>query len=130
MISKLLIVSNNPLVWETAELPCLRVEGGALDVLYVCLDFLGKEKGILFTHPVAGNGRLIHNPYRTVLLQEKENPPADGLAAGIGALEHFIRKMEDLGGAVPEPTREDYAVVDHGLFLAMIPLTRRSNIGK
>lgn len=76
----------------------------------------------MYTHPVAGNSRLIHNPFRTVVLQEKENPSPDELALGIGILEHFIRKMENLGGSVPEQTHEDYATVDHGLFLAMIPL--------
>lgn len=75
---------------------------------------------ILFAHPVAGNARLIHNPFRTVVLEEKKNPSPDKLASGIRILEHFIRKMEDLGGPVPEATREDYGVVDHGLFLATI----------
>ena len=125
MTSNLLVISNNPLVWESSALPCRRVEGGSLDVLYTCLTFLGEERGILFAHPVAGNAQLIHNPFRTVVLEEK-SPSPEELASGIGLLEYFIRKMEDLGGDVPAPAREDYGVVDHGLFLAMLPVDARA----
>lgn len=119
MTSKLLIVSNNPLVWQEAKAPCRQVQGDSLAVLYTCLSLLGEEQHVLFAHPVAGNARLIHNPFRSVLLEEKRNAPQQELQAGIRTLEHFLKKLEALDGSVPESTRDDYQVVDFELFKAM-----------
>lgn len=121
MNSDLLILSNNPLVWERADWPCVQVRGSALDVFYSCLKTLGAESHILYAHPVAGNARLLHNPFRTLLLEEKDPPPEERIRADIRLLEHFIRILEAQSGDVPESARGDYRLVDFELSLAAVP---------
>lgn len=121
MTSKLLVVSNNPQVWAESAHTCRKVEGSSLNVLYTCLEILGEEKHVLFAHPVAGNARLVHNPFRSVVLEEKEDAAPEEIRDGIRTLAYFIEKMEDLNGDVPPGTRDDYRVVDYELFKAVIP---------
>ena len=121
MNSDLLIVSNNPLVWEHADRPCEQVWGSALDVFYICLKTLGAESHILYAHPVAGNARLLHNPFRTIVLERKNPPLPETVRANIRLMERFTRTPEALDGTVPEAARDDYGLVDFDLFVSAIP---------
>ena len=120
MNSDLAAVSNNPLVWEHAGEACRRVEGSALDVLYECLRLVGNGAHALHTHPVAGNARLLHNPFRTVFVRAGA-PSPEQMMHDLRCLELFIGKMEDLGGEAPAETFDDYRTVDYGLYLGMLP---------
>lgn len=115
-----MVVSNNPLVWEHAGEACHRVTGSSLNVLYACLTMVGARGFSLHTHPVAGNARLMHNPYRTVFLKEK-TPTAEHMLRDLRCLEVFIGVMENLGGEAPLSTFDDYRTVDYGLYLGMLP---------
>ena len=120
MSSDLLVISNNPLVWEQADYPCLQVWGSALDVFYCCLKTLGAESHILYAHPVAGNARLLHNPFRTLVLEKREAPLPERVRIDIRLLERFIQTLETLNGEAPESTRDDYRIVDFDLFLSSV----------
>ena len=121
MNSDLLAVSNNPLVWEHVGERCRRVEGGALQVLYAGLQLLGAGGCLLHAHPVAGNARLLHNPYRTIVVEAGRQPPQAELHRQLGILEYFIRKLEAMDGTVPASTTEDYRLVDYSLFKSYWP---------
>jgi hypothetical protein len=118
--SKLLAVSNNPLVWEHLDGRCRRVEGNALHVLYTGLHLLGAGGCLLYAHPVAGNARLLRNPYRTIVLEEGK-PSREKLHKHLGILEHFIRKLEAPNASALACATEDYRSVDYSLFQALWP---------
>ena len=72
----------------------------------------------LFAHPVAGNGRLLRNPYRTVVLTQtpaaRRRIPQDRQTAFIN---RALNKAEDIEyGEIPAGTHADYATVDFELF--------------
>ena len=124
MNSDLLVISNNPLVWERADRFCEQIWGSALDVFYSCLKTLGAGSHILYAHPVAGNARLLHNPFRTIVLEKRESPLLPTVRSDIRLIEHFTKTLEELNGNVPEATRDDYRLIDFDLFLSAIPATR------
>lgn len=117
MRSDLLVVSNNPLVWEWTDSPCQKIAGTALEVLYACISLIGSSRHSLYAHPLAGNARLLHNPFRTVVLMGAGGDlQPERQAADLRQLEYFTQKMEALGGLVPESTLKDYRTVDFELF--------------
>jgi hypothetical protein len=120
---KLLVVSNNPLVWKEAGENCRRVDGTALRVLYACLGLVGEETHALYAHPIAGNARLLHNPYRSVVLEEKKASSGgrEETRGNIRLLEYFAAKLESLDGEVPAAALDDYRLIDYELFLATFP---------
>ncbi|MDL2267038.1 GrdX family protein [Desulfovibrio sp. OttesenSCG-928-G15] len=120
MNSDLLVLSNNPLVWDHAGKACHRVEGPALSVLYECLKLIAAAGYVLYTHPAAGNARLAHNPFRTLIVK-RATASAEQQQRDSACLEYFLEKLEALGGDVPPDTVEDYRSVDYGLFLGMLP---------
>ena len=125
MRSELLAVSNNPLVWSLAReqvLPCRRISGTALDVLYACMDLVGEGGCALYAHALAGNARLVHNPFRSVAIAQAGQFRAERQAADLRQLEYFIRKLEELDGQPPEETFADYRIVDFELFRSIRPL--------
>lgn len=118
MSSDLLTVSNNPLVWQSCASDCIRIEGQAMDVLYKCLDLVGRGY-MLYTHPISGNARLLHNPYRTVIM--RQGGQGEEQHRDVAVLDYFLRKMESQQGDAPLHTHADYQLVDYDLYLAMRP---------
>ena len=89
-------------------------------MLYTGLQLLGVGGCLLYAHPVAGNARLLHNPYRTIVM-EKGNPSQEKLRKHLGILEHFIRALEALNSSALTFATEDYRLVDYSLFRALWP---------
>lgn len=118
MNSNCFAVSNNSLVWDHAGNQCIKINGSALDVLYECLNFVAKG-GSLYSHPVAGNARLIHNPFRTIIVKESRQTPIK-TKKDIEYLEFYLNKMELIDGSVPSETIDDYKTVDYDLYLSII----------
>lgn len=114
----MLVLSNNPQVWDSCQIDCERIEGTPLEVLYRALDLVGSGEYSLFAHPVAGNERLLRNPYRTVILTQppaaRGRIPQDRQTAFI---DRALKKAEDIEyGEIPAGTHADYATVDFELF--------------
>lgn len=116
MNSNCIAVSNNSLVWDHAGGQCIKVDGSSLEVLYECLNFVANG-GSLYTHPVSGNARLIHNPFRTVIVEEKRRMPMK-TKKDIEYLEFYLELMENSGESVPLETMNDYKIVDYELYLS------------
>ncbi len=114
MACELLVISNNPRVWESPG-ACLPVAGRAVDVLYKALE-LATRGYALYSHPIAGNARLLHNPFRTIIMQKGELLERDAQA-----IDRVLQKLEAISGDVPPETREDYQLMDYELYMAMQP---------
>lgn len=114
----MLILSNNPQVWNFCQKGCEQIKGTPLEVLYKALDLVGSGEYYLFAHPIAGNERLLRNPYRTVILTQAPSAgkriSQDQQAAFIN---RALNKMEDIEySEIPAGTYKDYATVDFELF--------------
>jgi hypothetical protein len=107
-------------VWEHTGGHCQRVHGTALNVFYSCLSVLGAETHTLYAHPVAGNARLLHNPFRSIVLEENDTLRTEELQSNLRILQHFITKLED-SIFPPQLTFKDYRIVDYDLFLGIFP---------
>lgn len=121
----MLVLTNNPKVAEMFAPPrsvpdtfSLEVaEGTAYDVLCRALNMLAENKCGLYAHPIAGNERLLRNPYRTVVFEDTAEH------AGRGA-EDIIRAMAKAElidySEVPQNAYDDYATVDAELFMSIV----------
>ena len=115
------VVSNNPRVLEHVQSSAIRVEGTSLDVLYKALDMLAEGKYNLFAPPIAGNARLLHNPFRTMVFQDRSTADMLWIHQQIAHVIRAIDKMEDINyNNVLKDTFKDYATVDYELYLATI----------
>lgn len=122
--SDLLTVSNNQLVWQDCASACIWITGQVVDVLYKCLDLLSRGY-CLYTHPIAGNARLLHNPYRTVIMRRRRCAD-DRIRRDIRTIDYFLRKLEEQQGSSPAKAHLDYRLVDYELYLAMRPIDLNS----
>ena len=121
MSSDVIAISNNPLVWRKVP-GCLRVQGNPLDVFYRCLSCLA-DSHVFYSHPLTGNERLSINPYRSVVMEKKQDERAAN--EQIRLLEGVLRKMEDLDfSRVSRSSWEDYRTVDYELFMQAYPADR------
>ncbi len=117
----MLALSNNPLVRDAQKEPCLFVEGTPLEVLYKALDLVAGGRYSLFAHPIAGNERLLRNPFRTVVLQSGAAENGTTPEQQMASLNRALNKMEIIDyGAIPEGTLQDYQTVDYELYLGTI----------
>ena len=102
----------------------MAVQGSPLDVLYRTLGLLASGEYVLFGHPVAGNERLLRNPFRTVVLEgrPKGEPIDEGrLTQHAAYVTRTIDKMEGIDySATPAGTLEDYKTVDYELYLGTV----------
>ncbi|MBR1671497.1 MAG: GrdX family protein [Fretibacterium sp.] len=118
----MLAVSNNPLVLEHAKETGHPVEGTPLDVLYKVLELLATGEYKLLAHPIAGNERLLRNPFRTVLLDFSGPPGEQPLSQQLAYVNRALYKMEQIDySSTPPNTLEDYRAVDYQLYLGALP---------
>ena len=118
--SELLIVSNNPLVFSCHQ-EVARVEGSALDVLYAVLGLVTSKELRLNGHPVAGNLRLLRNPYRSIPLRRSNGGPRgefDSITAELRYLEDAVKRLESLTADFDPNSAEDYQKLDMELLKA------------
>lgn len=114
--AQFMVFSNNPLVWNALGEDCIAITGGALNVLYACLNDIALGTHSLYAHPIAGNARLLHNPFRSVIL-EKRAVTREEQRMCLRLLEYFIVKLENMDGAPPPQTHHDYEIIDCDLLL-------------
>lgn len=118
MNSNRFAVSNNSLVWNHAGNQCIKINGSALEVLYECLNLVAKGYS-LYTHPISGNARLIHNPFRTIIIDKNKHKP-DKIKKDIEYLEFYLNRIENIDGHVHSETIDDYKIVDYDLYLSAV----------
>lgn len=117
----LLSISNNPMVWAENVLDCIAVNGTPLDVLYKVLNLLMSKKYCLYGHPIAGNERLLKNPFRTVVLKGLDDISETILIQQCAYINRTLAKMEQIDySSVPYNMLEDYRTVDYQLYLGTI----------
>ena len=117
----LLSASNNPMVLDGKDADCLAVFGTPLDVLYKALDLLLLKKYCLLGHPIAGNERLLKNPFRTVVLKEADAINETLLIQQCAYVNRALAKIELIDySAVPSDMLADYKTVDYQLYLVTI----------
>lgn len=110
----MLIISNNPLTWDGYP-DSVRIEGTPLVVMREVRNKV--QRGMkLITHPLAGNIRLIGNPFRSVAL--------DGLFSEISPEDLFFvedacYRLEQVDWTTAsESSLKDYQFVDFDLLIA------------
>ena len=117
----MLILSNNPLVAESHSDCCAFVQGLPTDVLYKALDYIAAGEYSLFAHPIAGNERLLRNPFRTVVLESAETKNGMTAEQQLAYLNRALNKMEAIDySEIPPNTHIDYQTVDYELFLCTL----------
>lgn len=126
MSSNFLVVSNNPQVWAHESVNCVRISETPLQVLYKGLDYLAEGLYTFYAHPVAGNERLLRNPFRSIILQKKDTISVEKLTQQIRFVEYYLRKLEYLDfSRITQSELEDYRIVDYELFMATCPLREK-----
>jgi len=107
------VISNNPLVLERFP-DAVRIDGSVRDLFLSVRNVLLDGKAVLYTHPVAGNLRLLRNPFRSVILEEAAPRKVAGRAlSDMRMIEDVLARIDALEDAViPEKDLPDYAIVD------------------
>ena len=120
--SPLLVVSNNPLVWERFP-GSVRVEGTVRDLLFHVQGCLAEWEAVLYAHPAAGNLRLLRNPFRSVILENRSgNPDGDRSVRDMRIVEELLLRLENMEKpSVLEGDLADYRIVDLDLLLSALP---------
>lgn len=117
----LLSISNNSMVLAEKGVDCLAVNGTSLDVLYKALDLLISRRYCLFGHPIAGNERLLKNPFRTVVFKGIDSISEAMLIQQCAYINRTLAKMEQIDySSVPYNMLTDYKTVDYQLYLRTI----------
>ena len=118
----LLSISNNPMVLaEGKDADCIEVNGTPLDVLYKALNLLMSGKYCLFGHPIAGNERLLKNPFRTVVFKSIDSIDESVLIQQCAYINRVLAKMEQIDySAVPGNMSSDYKTVDYQLYRGIV----------
>jgi hypothetical protein len=126
----MLVLSNNPQVWNFCQIDCERIEGTPREVLYRALDLVGYGEYSLFAHPIAGNERLLRNPYRTVILtQVSSSSKLCSQDQQTAFINRALDKMENIEyDKIPTGTYDDYATVDFELFKTTMRSTENGEL--
>ena len=106
------VITNNPKVlgiWPSAQW----IEGGPLEVFLECRRRV-QEGYCLLSHPLMGDIHLLRNPFRTVVLDEKQGEVDLTSLTWIEESTERVRLLlrESRGKRDPE----DYQVLDFDLF--------------
>ena len=108
------LITNNPALYQDIKNSEL-IEGSSLDVL-IHVRSLVHLGSLLLTHPLCGNLRPNHQPFRSVIVDEK-----NGLADldSLSLIEEAVRIYQSCRLILPdelnESTRNDYAYIDSEL---------------
>ena len=108
------LITNNPALYQDIKNSEL-IEGSSLDVL-IHVRSLVHLGSLLLTHPLCGNLRPNHQPFRSVIVDEK-----NGLADldSLSLIEEAVRVYQSCRLILPdelnESTRNDYAYIDSEL---------------
>ncbi len=113
MNARCIVISNNPLVLERFP-NAVRIDGSVRDLFLSVRRLLLEGKAVLHAHPVAGNLRLLRNPYRSVILEEAApRKVAERASSDMRMIEDVLARMDALeDAAIPENDLPDYAIVD------------------
>ena len=114
----MLITNNTDLSQHISS--CRFIDGSSLDVL-VCVRSLVQSGSRLLTHPLCGNLRPDHQPYRSVIVDENTGSvDLDSLTI----IENAVRIYQSCKILIPdeidELTRKDYAYIDSELMRASL----------
>ena len=118
----LIIVSNNPLVWD--QFPeCVREEGSVKTLLFNVQLRLAQGYSVLYSHPVAGNFRLLRNPFRSVILENLGiSVREERTARDLKIVEELLLRLENEEMPnIREGDTADYRIIDLDLLLSVIP---------
>ncbi|MBQ3626010.1 MAG: GrdX family protein [Synergistaceae bacterium] len=104
-MSKILLVSNN---YELCK--CIKsyefIDGSAIDALIAVRDYV-HQGGVILTHPLCGNLRPYQQPFRSVLLEIKNNILD---LESLSLIEHAIEIYNSVKNInIKELSREHYA---------------------
>ena len=108
------LITNNPAFYHGIKNSEL-IEGSSLDVL-IHVRSLVHLGSLVLTHPLCGNLRPNHQPFRSVIVDEK-----NGLADldSLSLIEEAVRVYQSCRLILPdeldESTRNDYAYIDSEL---------------
>ena len=105
-----IVISNNKKVADAC--PCVFIEGTPIEVLKRGLRYIREGGYGFYSHPFAGDARLLRNPFRTVVLERggRENNIS---------LDYFINALGPDFFDLSEYAAEDYRTIDYDLFAAL-----------
>lgn len=127
----LLIVSNNPLVWEHFP-DSVRSGPSVRDVLLFAEKNLGRGDMVFYAHPAAGNLRLLRNPFRSVVLERAgQKKIREKLQRDFYIIDDLLSRVDSIGELeFSDKDREDYAIIDLDLLVSVFPLSEKSVLKK
>ncbi len=107
---RFLVLSNNDRV--AASYSCVFVDGLADKVLRTVLDYVREGRCTFYSHPFAGDVRLLRNPYRTVVLEKTEKKLNCDINFFLGRLESVVFDESPVAA-------DDYKLIDYDLFISL-----------
>lgn len=107
---RFLVLSNNDRI--AASYPCVFVDGLADEVLRKGLDYVKGGRFTFYSHPFAGDVRLLRNPYRTVVLEETDRKSTCDIS-------FFLDRLESMVFDESSAASEDYKIIDCDLFISL-----------
>ena len=107
---RFLVLSNNDLVVNSY--PCIFVNGLADEVLRRGVDYVKGGRFVFYSHPFAGDVRLLRNPYRTVVLEEANGGSTCNIIFFLDRLESVVFDESPIAS-------EDYKIIDYDLFISL-----------
>ncbi len=112
----MLIISNNPMVWERYP-DTLRVEGTSLEVIEEARDRV--QRGMrLIAHPLSGNARLVRNPFRSVVLHDLVSEVNSRDLFFVEDAYYRLKRVD--WETAPDSTLDDYQIIDLDLLISTL----------
>ena len=113
LCSDCLVVTNNKMVSD--KFSCVFVDGTSADVMYKAIEFMSCEYSF-YSHPIAGDIRLLRNPFRTFVLKRVYG---DNKLKWDYKLEHSLRELENTLFDSETSASKDYATIDFDMFISL-----------
>lgn len=117
---KLLIVTNNPMVRETAGAEYHEVD--LINVLYLVRDLIHKGHHLV-SHPLAGSVKPNETPYKSVVLSPEADDAVDFDSLRIieGSIQVASKMLQDRPlPAWDNRVRADFQFIDHALLTSAL----------
>lgn len=127
----LLIVSNNPLVWEHFP-DSVRIGATVRDLLLYAKKAIAGGDMVFYAHPAAGNLRLLRNPFRSAVLEHAGRKNIrERTRRDISIIEDLLARLDAIRDAeISDKDRTDYAIIDLDLLVSVFPLSENSVLKK